>query len=83
MTGDVEFIRYHFIPLKKVHLIEEENLQYVYIISALGILILIMAGIDYINLATARAMDCIKEVCVKKMVGANKKHLLGSSLVKH
>jgi len=49
----------------------------VYIFVVLGILLLVIACINYINLTTARASLRAKEVSIKKIVGAGRKHLFG------
>lgn len=46
------------------------------IFSVLGILLLIIACINYVNLTTARATLRIKEVSIRKIVGAERKQLL-------
>jgi putative ABC transport system permease protein len=75
---------YQVQPLGDIHL--RSNLQYeiaatgsiakVYIFSIIGIFILLLAGINYTNLATARATGRAKEVGIKKVVGAGKKQLI-------
>jgi putative ABC transport system permease protein len=47
----------------------------VYIFVVLGILLLLIACINYINLTTARASLRAKEVSIKKIVGADRKQL--------
>jgi putative ABC transport system permease protein len=51
------------------------NKNTVYIFSVLGILLLLIACINYVNLTTAKASLRAKEVSVRKMVGANRMHL--------
>ena len=51
------------------------NKTTVYIFSVLGILLLLIACINYVNLATAKASLRAKEVSVRKIVGANRLHL--------
>lgn len=53
---------------------------YVYIFSSVGIFILIIACINFMNLATARSVNRAKEVGVRKVVGAYRKHLIGQFL---
>ena len=50
--------------------------QQIYLFLAVSILILILAGINYINLSIARSMMRIKEVGIRKSFGANRKQLL-------
>jgi ABC-type antimicrobial peptide transport system permease subunit len=51
------------------------NKKTTYIFSLLGILLLITACINYVNLTTAKASLRAKEVSVKKIVGAKRTHL--------
>ena len=51
------------------------NKTAVYIFSVLGILLLLIACINYVNLTTAKASLRAKEVSVRKIVGANRLHL--------
>lgn len=52
------------------------NLQLLYIMVGLSILILILSLVNYINLATASAIKRAKEVGVRKIVGATKKQIV-------
>ncbi len=75
---------YKLQPLADIHL--RSNLQYeigsngsitqVYIFSTIGTFILLLAAINYTNLATARAAGKAKEIGIKKVVGAGKKQLI-------
>jgi putative ABC transport system permease protein len=51
-----------------------------YILLILGILILLIAGLNYINLSTARSMQRITEIGVRKVHGASKIQLIGQFL---
>ncbi|MBP4138756.1 ABC transporter permease [Flavobacterium geliluteum] len=52
------------------------NLQLLYIMVGLSILILALSLVNYINLATASAIKRAKEVGVRKIVGASKKQII-------
>ncbi|SNR23341.1 ABC transporter permease [Flavobacterium sp. ov086] len=52
------------------------NLQLLYIMAGLSILILILSLVNYINLATASAIKRAKEVGVRKIVGASKNQII-------
>ncbi len=75
---------YQLQPLRDIHLsshLENEiaptgNINQVYIFSTIGIFILLLAGINYTNFATARAASRAKEVGIKKVVGADKMQLI-------
>jgi len=85
--------RYVLEPLKDIHLkgAPQYNLEppgspsTVYIFAVIAFLILVVAIINYINLATAKSASRAKEVGVKKVSGVNKSGLitqfLGESLI--
>jgi len=76
-------------PLGDIHLrssLDDEigptgTISQVYIFSTIGLVILLLAGINYTNLATARSLSRAKEVGVKKVVGAVKFQLIFSYLL--
>ena len=53
----------------------------VYFLTLLGLFILIIAWVNYINLSTSRSLERAKEVGVRKVVGANKGQLVGQFLI--
>jgi len=53
----------------------------VYFFTIIGLITLMIALVNYVNLATARAMDRSKEVGVRKVVGAQKRQLVGQFLM--
>jgi len=78
------WIDYKLQPLTDIHLNNELNRdkaggdwKYIYIFSAIAFLILIIACINYMNLATAKSTDRAKEVGMRKMLGARKHQLFG------
>ncbi len=50
--------------------------RYLYIFGIIAAFILLTASINYINLATARSLKRIKEIGVRKVIGASKKQLI-------
>lgn len=52
------------------------NIQNVQFFTIIGLFILLMAWVNYINLSTARAMQRAKEVGVRKSIGALKRQLV-------
>ncbi|MEZ4829781.1 MAG: FtsX-like permease family protein [Bacteroidia bacterium] len=71
-------------PLKDIHLysdlIQEARVNgngtITYVLLSIALFILAIAWINYINLATARAMERAREVGVRKVVGARKYQLV-------
>ncbi len=77
-------IEMHIEPLTEVHFndyliydVEEKgNKTYVLIFSIVAILTLVIACINFINLATATASKRAKEVAMRKVAGATRKQLI-------
>src|SRR5699024_8465195 len=75
-------------PLSQTHLYSRfENgipaggqIEQVRLMSGIGLLILLIAGINFINLSTARSQKRAKEVGVRKVIGAGKGNLIGQFL---
>jgi putative ABC transport system permease protein len=71
-------------PLKRIYLHSDlsyelppqGNLAYVYVFSCVAIVILLIACVNFINLATARTFHRMKEVGVRKVLGANRRQLI-------
>jgi len=80
---------YFLQPLTDIHL--KSNLRYeieptssvtyVVIFGSIGLIVLLLACINYINLSTAYSSDRFKEVGVRKVMGAHKNQLMGQFLV--
>ncbi len=73
------------IHFRSGHVAFERNLNkgeigYIYIFSAVALLIVLIAGINYMNLAAARALNRAREVGVRKVVGASRFQLAGQFL---
>lgn len=67
------------IHLKSHHVYEmrpNSNIVYVYILSIVAAIILILACINFMNLATASSAGRAKEIGIKKVFGSHKKSLV-------
>jgi len=87
MTGD-NSINYHLQSIKDVHLRTnyEIDLQpsgditYVYLFIAVALFILLLACINFMNLATARSATRAMEVGIRKVVGSGRGQLIAQFL---
>ncbi|GAO44382.1 ABC transporter permease [Flavihumibacter petaseus] len=57
------------------------NIKYLYILSLISVLILLIAWFNYVNLSTAQALKKANEVGVRKIAGASRLSLIGQFLV--
>ncbi|MEQ8471422.1 MAG: ABC transporter permease [Marinoscillum sp.] len=78
------FAGMYLFPLKDIHLHSDKlgdleangDIKYVYIFSAIGVFILLLACINFMNLATARSANRAKEVGIRKVMGAFRGQLI-------
>lgn len=85
--NDLGFV---LLPLTKIHMggfpsnYEMEapgDIRYIYIFGAVGIFMLLIACINFINLSTAGAAKRAKEIGVRKVMGSGKKDLIKQFLL--
>lgn len=91
MKASQMFVTLFLEPFKEVYLHSSRggagdgNINNIYIFTIVGIFILIIACINFINLTTARSVERAKEVGIRKVVGAGKKQLelqfVGESII--
>lgn len=80
---------YHVQPLADIHLhsglkfelSSNGDIDYVRILMLIGVFILVIACINYINLITARSSERAKEVGIRKAIGAVRAQLVKQFLV--
>ena len=68
--------RLRTLPLASLHLIDPKDVALIATIGMVGILTLLLAAVNYINLATARAGLRAREVALRKVVGATSRTLV-------
>lgn len=86
-----DHVLYSLQPLTDIHLrsdfthaSDRNAIRYVYVFVAIGLLILLIACINFVNLSTVHSMRRAKEIGVRKVVGASRQmllwHFMGESL---
>jgi putative ABC transport system permease protein len=77
-------VTYHLQPLKDIHLYSHYMLEpgengdgkTVYLLLGIAFFIVVIAWVNYINLATARAITRAREVGVRKAIGSQRRQLV-------
>jgi putative ABC transport system permease protein len=59
----------------------QSDISYVYLLSTVGLFLLLIAAINFTNLATARSADRAKEVGLRKAIGSSRRVLVGQFLL--
>jgi putative ABC transport system permease protein len=84
-AGNNDFYISHLMPLQKVYLYASNqawdvalhgNIQTIYILLAAAFFILLISVLNFVNLSTARAVNRVKEVGLRKVVGAMRIQLI-------
>lgn len=84
VMAEGNFIDFTLFPLTKIHLYSQQqvelgangDIKYVYIFTFIGVFILLLACVNFINLATARSATRSREVGMRKVVGASRSQLI-------
>ncbi len=79
-----DMMKLHLQPLLDIHLksqMEQEmssngNIVYVYVFAFIVVLVMLLAGVNFVNISTARAFKRMREVGVRKALGAHRKDLM-------
>ncbi len=78
------YIRYHTMALTDIHLHSHRqsemsansSIQNVYILSFIGLFLIVLASVNFMNLSTAHSLKRAKEVGIRKTLGSNKLELV-------
>lgn len=82
MAGSGAFVTFHPELFSSIHLhstfaafVPNTPVTYLYMLSGVALLILLIVGFTYINLSTARSLERAREVGIRKVAGARKSQL--------
>jgi putative ABC transport system permease protein len=75
-SKDVQESAASFIPLKDVNFYKNNKLSFIYLILLVGIIIIILAVINFINVSIAKASTRSREIGVKKIFGSSRYELI-------
>jgi putative ABC transport system permease protein len=78
------YVRYYTIGLTDIHLHSNRqsemstnsSIQNVYILSFIGLFLIVLASVNFMNLSTAHSLRRAKEVGIRKTLGSNKLELV-------
>lgn len=87
-TKDGNGYHYFLQPLQSIHLhstLEDEinpttSIEVIYIAAAIGLFILLLASINFVNLSTAISLERAREIGVRKTFGSDRKNIIGQFL---
>ncbi len=76
-SDEISYVNYLLEPISTIHLYSEHegyeekgSIMYVYIMSVVALLILVIACFTYINLSTSKSAERAKEIGIRKVAGA-------------
>lgn len=75
-----QFLKEGLKPVASLHLADKGVSTVVAVLGTVGIVALLLAVVNYINLATARAGLRAREIAIRKVVGATRRTLVGQLL---
>jgi putative ABC transport system permease protein len=82
-TGDKSEQEFYLQPLTKIYLNpinppigKSNDIRYIYLLIGIALIIVLLACFNYMNLSTARSTSRIREIGIRKIVGANRRLLI-------
>ena len=84
LAASGNYLYYNTIALKDIHLYSNKDhelspnssIQNVYILSFIGLFLILLASVNFMNLSTAQSLKRAKEVGIRKTLGSDKSALI-------
>ncbi|RTE54332.1 FtsX-like permease family protein [Arenibacter aquaticus] len=84
LVASGNYLNFSTTPLKDIHLYSDRDyelsqnssIQNVYILSFIGLFLIILASVNFMNLSTAQSLKRAKEVGIRKTLGSDKSALI-------
>lgn len=84
LVASGNYLHFSTTPLKDIHLYSDRDyelspnssIQNVYILSFIGLFLIILASVNFMNLSTAQSLKRAKEVGIRKTLGSDKSALI-------
>ena len=67
---------WHLYPITRAGITDDKPVRMVWIVSIIGMFVLLLACINFMNLSTARSEKRAKEVGIRKTIGSMRKQLV-------
>ncbi|AZQ61055.1 FtsX-like permease family protein [Flammeovirga pectinis] len=84
-----DYVQLYLQPIREIHLYSDLDFEmspngdymYIYIFSAIALMVLIIAAINFMNLSAVRYSTRIREVGIRKAIGADQSELIVQFLI--
>ncbi|MBB3698408.1 ABC transporter permease [Flammeovirga yaeyamensis] len=84
-----DYVELYLQPIQEIHLYSDLDFEmsqngdymYIYIFSAIAIMVLVIAAINFMNLSSVRYSTRIREVGIRKAIGADQTELINQFVV--
>ena len=88
-TASGDYINYFAVPLADIYLhsdrqnemSETGSIKNIYILTFVGVFLIVLACVNFMNLSTAHSLKRAKEVGIRKTLGSNRNKLIGQFLI--
>ncbi len=76
MENDVIKFEYELVPIKETYMLETGGSSRLFIFSLMAVVVLLLACINYTNLSIGYLVSRVREISIKRVIGAFKRQLI-------